>query len=114
MNDIKKKLQEHLDYKGTYWYHKMKAYEHICKEANEKWEECWHENNMMNELKQISKNEEIISQLLEYKSFGNFHIHAHNSFEYPENSYPIEYDAIYEGVSVDSIKSFYDWLERRV
>lgn len=114
MNDLKEKLQEYIDYKETYWYHKMKAFEHMAKEANKKWERCFNKNNIVLQMSRILKNEKLLDQLLTYKNYGNFYTHAHNGFKYGENAYPKPYDETYEDISVRAIKEFYDWLEKDI
>lgn len=57
MNNLKKNLQGYIDYKQTYWYHKMKAFEHISKEANQEWETCFNQNHIILEISKILKNE---------------------------------------------------------
>ena len=112
MNDFKKNLQEYIDYRQTYWYHKMKAFEHMSKEADCEWEKCFDQNNIIIGLSKILKNEEIVDQLLEYGNYGIFYIHAHNRFECGENTYPKPYGETYKDINIESIKAFYDWLEK--
>lgn len=90
----------------------MKAFEHLSKEADQEWEKCFDQNNIMLEIKRILRDDALLEQLLTYSNYGSFYTHAHNSFEYDPNTYPKPYKETYGDISIESIKAFYDWLEK--
>lgn len=111
MEDLKNKLKEYVTTHSSYYYHKMKAYEHIGKEARKNWEEAFKENELALELNKIIRNDEVLSTLIHYQSCGNFYQHAHNGFEHKDDMRG-EYGEFYEGINVKAIEKVYDLLEK--